>query len=451
MRKLKFKLKCLLTILACLVLVAFFSINLLSVYGNVNVSADSVVQDENTTESMYDELIENTETVFSYKDILKSYYNQVADAFSMDDDSDISFTFDEFCEGYYQVDISIQDYTSLLINLVQGQIGLTEFYAAIDDGIDIAPMSSSSSVAYYILKNSYDPAVDDPEITPYSYFRSYPDEDLKESDKIYDLSVIKDGDIILETNTVLFNSGHTAFVYDTEKKAYTSSSGTDTETYIETIDAVSTGVSFGYLSQERFVDYGVVILRVTNESSVIASAKDFVYQQLGKKYSLPSEARVNYDVDSEEWYCSELINAAYFNAGINLDCVIDGYCLPFDIEWSSRTSFVCISNCVDLILNGKEDGKWKITVYNTSSDSITVDYNTKMCFASDAAAWSGLKNLDSVTLNPNRSVVVYISTNFFATSVAFSTVNSYNQRCITYGYNLSKASTTMSVSKNIIS
>ncbi len=453
MRKFYSRIKKLLIIIACSVLVISFSICLLSPCSNIIGLADSIGQDEHTKgEKTEDDLLagcfENTEVVFSYKDILQSYYNQVIDSLCGDADYDETISFDEFCEGYYQVDLNIQDYTTLLINVAQGQINLSDFYATIDDGIDITPMSS---VADYILKNTYDPEVDDPDITPYSYFRSFPDKDLKESEKLFDFSTIKEGDIILETKTILMDSGHTAFVYDTEKKAYTSNEGTDTITYIETIEAVPNVVSFGYLSQERFINYGVVILRVTSDSAIIAKAKEFVYQQLGKTYNLPTTARVNYDINSDEWYCSELINAAYFYAGINLDCVIDGYCLPFNIEWSSRTSFVCISDCVDLILNGKEDGKWKITIYNTSDNTIIVDYNTKMCFASDAASWSGLTNLAEVTLSPNKSTTVYISTNFFATSVAFSTVNSSNKRCITYAYYLDSSSVTMSVIKNIIS
>lgn len=81
------------------------------------------------------------------------------------------------------------------------------------------------------------------------------------------------------------------------------------------------------------------------------------------------------------------------------------------------------------------DGGWKIKVTNTSSTKITVEYNKKMCFLGDAQKWTGLKDIDSFTLESGESKILdgdeVIKGYLFATSVTFSyEANDY--RYITY-------------------
>lgn len=94
-----------------------------------------------------------------------------------------------------------------------------------------------------------------------------------------------------------------------------------------------------------------------------------------------------------------------------------------------------------LIENLGWDGGWKIKVTNTSSTSITVEYNKKMCFLGDAQKWTGLNHKDSFSLDPGQSFILedenVITENWFATSVTFSYVaNKY--RYITYADGLYK-------------
>lgn len=85
------------------------------------------------------------------------------------------------------------------------------------------------------------------------------------------------------------------------------------------------------------------------------------------------------------------------------------------------------------------DGGWKIRVTNTSSTTITVDYNKKMCFLGDAQKWTGLKDTEDFDLAPGESKILdgdeVIKENWFATSVTFSYVAN-NYRYITYANEL---------------
>lgn len=81
------------------------------------------------------------------------------------------------------------------------------------------------------------------------------------------------------------------------------------------------------------------------------------------------------------------------------------------------------------------DGGWKIKVTNTSSTTITVAYNQKMCFLGDAQKWTGLDDLIYFNLEPGEAEILdgedVIKENWFATSVAFS-YEANNYRYITY-------------------
>lgn len=99
---------------------------------------------------------------------------------------------------------------------------------------------------------------------------------------------------------------------------------------------------------------------------------------------------------------------------------------------------------------GWDSGKdgWKIKVTNTSSTTVTVDYNLFMCFLGDAQKWTGLKDLDDFTLAPGASAEKIVKENWFATSVTFSYVAG-DYRYITYADGLDKNGG-ISVKKNRI-
>lgn len=100
-------------------------------------------------------------------------------------------------------------------------------------------------------------------------------------------------------------SGHVAII---EGIAHSSKYNKD---YIVTIEANPfRGVKRGYLDKERFMDCKS-ILRVKNATpAIINDAIYFCQQQLDKKYDL-NFMRKHTSIDSNEWYCSELVWAAY--------------------------------------------------------------------------------------------------------------------------------------------
>ncbi len=91
-----------------------------------------------------------------------------------------------------------------------------------------------------------------------------------------------------------------------------------------------------------------------------------------------------------------------------------------------------------LILTNKgfEDGKWKIQITNPNSFAISADYNTLMCFNDDARDWKNLNNTDSIDIPEEGCGEVYISPNWFATSIAISYVQE-SRRYISYADGLS--------------
>ena len=180
------------------------------------------------------------------------------------------------------------------------------------------------------------------------------------------------------------------------------------------------------------VDFGVVVLRATNDSKIIRDAKYFTWCQLGKPYSIPEEGMLHTDIISESWYCSELNYAAYLYAGFDLSAVSSSaWCWPYDILLSQRLNYVNISDCLDARLLSKDGDTWQFRIYNTSNSAITLYYNTKLAFEGDARNWTGLKDITSKTINANSSTVVYVSKNVLADTATFSHVKN-GRRYITF-------------------
>ena len=98
-----------------------------------------------------------------------------------------------------------------------------------------------------------------------------------------------------------------------------------------------------------------------------------------------------------------------------------------------RISYVY--NYLQIENKGKVNGKWKIKVSNHLDKSIAVYYNSKMCNYDDAKNWTGLNDIPSpVTISANSYEYVYISPNWFATSIAISYID--NVGYIENGYRL---------------
>lgn len=361
--------------------------------------------------------------VVSYTDIFDSYYQSVL---SFAEESGKSITCEEFCEKYYLTGLSLPDYTEAVIKALSL------------DGIELYDsIPNPSSDADYILSAC------DYKITPASEFRRIPDY------SIFDYSVLQEGDIVYETETILFNAGHNAIIYDNNKES-------EVGNYIQTIEAVGGGVQFGFLDDTRIVDFKIKILRVqTADDDTIATAKYFCLQQIGKPYSL-NPFRLNTAMDSDKWYCSELMYAAYNYAGIDIgvkkdqngnDVSLSLGCIPSDIYNSYNTSEVILGHAetsyfLELQIVDKANGTWTITVRNHTNSAITFEYNEKMCFKGDAQNWTGLKDIQKSEIDVGGTVQIQISENAFATSIAASWIYE-NIRYVSLAYDLNNNAKTM--------
>lgn len=135
-------------------------------------------------------------------------------------------------------------------------------------------------------------------------------------DKYNLLSVIRKGDVIFEANGGYGITGHIAIV----EGIYSRNDGTGRK-YIRVIEAISNsegGVTRSILDDTRVDDKAVTILRVSGATtSKINSAVSFCQGELGSSYFL--DFAKDHSASETDWYCSELVWAAYYNQGINIE------------------------------------------------------------------------------------------------------------------------------------
>lgn len=123
---------------------------------------------------------------------------------------------------------------------------------------------------------------------------------------------IQVGDIVYEDNGGFGITGHIAIV---EGVFYSEKYN---QKYIRIIEAISKGVCRGVLDDARIDSKDVTILRVSStDPNLGVSAVEFCKGQLGKAYMI--DFQHDLDSDQEDWYCSELVWAAYKNAGIDIE------------------------------------------------------------------------------------------------------------------------------------
>lgn len=126
------------------------------------------------------------------------------------------------------------------------------------------------------------------------------------------LSAAQKGDIIYEAYGGYGITGHCAIV---EGKFYDEASG---HWYIRMIEATAPGVIRSILEDTCVNDWDVHLLRVPNATQEqIDHAVDFCIGELGSTYNL--DFAHDYSADENDWYCSELVWAAYYNQGIDIE------------------------------------------------------------------------------------------------------------------------------------
>lgn len=315
--------------------------------------------------------------------------------------------------------------------VIECVIEYVETFSSTENDISITPSSSSSETADYILTSYTNYAV-----APQSAFRRAPDYNGYDT-QTFDYSSLQVGDIVHESETILMDSGHTAIISDVAHDSYYGD-------YIQTIEAVKPYVSYGILDDDRMVNYGVMILRVVDATATQRqTAVDFMEQQIGKPYSL-NIFRLNTSINSTEWYCSELVYAAYKYVGIDISASTDknGFdyaaslsCLPWAIYYSYNTYDKCVkgANYIDIqLLYGP---RWQVRIFNNTGSGRTVYYNSKMAFEDDARDWTGLNDEESIYLASGAYTTVTITENWFATDIAISVIID-GERYVTYAHNL---------------
>lgn len=394
-------------------------------------------------------------------DVFESYYERASEAVISSGGNMCSL--DDFTDNYYTYDTNIYEYTEAVIEN-DGQ----------SEDLSIMPLSSGSSEdAPYVLKYDKDNAENnraiyrnianggsDYAVTPQSAFYRGKNEQNKPkyyepTYSIFNYGNICEGDILIETQTVINDIGHTACIYDLDHGSYYGN-------YIQTIDCVGSGVQFGVLDDTRMVNYRVIVARhryATYDS--LEQVKYFHYKQLGKEYDLFAAGvynRLNLDINSTSWYCSELMYAAYNYAGIPFSpppVKVNNNKIgwwPEDIRNSPSVRRLMNSDTAYLeisIADKPEWNMWSINVTNNTNQDVVVEYNTKMCNYEDAEKWVGLNDIVSVTIYKNSTKALKVQENWFASCVAFSKKlelsDNNTKRLITFADQLDKDKKTLRV------
>lgn len=129
--------------------------------------------------------------------------------------------------------------------------------------------------------------------------------------KYYLLSRIKQGDIFYEATGGKGITGHVGIV---EGKFYTSKGY-----YIRVIEATPAyGVKRGVLDDTRVDERAISVWRVNTKDAIRKEAVNFAISQLNKGYDLDVR-RKGHAANQKEWYCSELVWAAYYVNGLNIE------------------------------------------------------------------------------------------------------------------------------------
>ena len=153
------------------------------------------------------------------------------------------------------------------------------------------------------------------------------------------LSVVSYGDIVVEEDSVTQGIlGHAAIVegifYNSTYHVY----------YIRLVEAILDGVCRSVIDDDRYFDKQSAFYRVSSASSTTkSSAINFAKSQFGKPYVLYLGHSAS--SNNSSWYCSELVWASYYNAGIDFFPYLlnTEVISPYYLAMSAYTSQVTIT------------------------------------------------------------------------------------------------------------
>ena len=153
------------------------------------------------------------------------------------------------------------------------------------------------------------------------------------------LSVVKKGDILYETKGEFAPLvGHCALIEGVFWSV------AQNQFYIRVVEAIQTGVVRSVFETERLEHKGDIILRVPSATHQQKhAAVDFAISQLGASYVI--DLQHDTSANESDWYCSELVWAAYKRQGIDLETSdTTAGIVPKEIYVSTLTSTISVSS-----------------------------------------------------------------------------------------------------------
>ncbi len=194
-------------------------------------------------------------------------------------------------------------------------------------------------------------------------------------DKYHLLSNVQSGDIIFENKGGFGLNSHIGIV---EGIFYNETFDCK---YVRVIETTNDGVVRSVLDDERIDDHSTVVLRAKNESIVASAATDFCIAQLGKSFCL--DFKKNISKKEEDWYCSELVWAAYKSLGIDIESIElpnEPGITPNEIRNSDELIEVEIKKMISK-KNKKQPSKAKIEIENnTDTEDLLEENEEKKAF-----------------------------------------------------------------------
>lgn len=232
------------------------------------------------------------------------------------------------------------------------------------------------------------------------------------------LNVVAVGDILYEGEGGSGLTGHIAIVegiyYDTNYSQF----------YIRLVEAIGyisgsigdgDGVCRSVLDDDRYVNRDGTLLRVTSaDSTQKSNAVSFCVGQIGKGYGL--DLGHDTSTDEEDWYCSELVWAAYKAQGIELETnsTLPGI-TPHELRDSTLTSARTVSTVGRPTISSISTGSTtSATIYWSSVSGATTYYVYR------ATSISGTYSLVATTSN-----TYYTNTGLTAGSTYYYRIAAY--------------------------
>ncbi|MCD7788139.1 MAG: hypothetical protein LUH59_04335 [Firmicutes bacterium] len=317
------------------------------------------VREDSATLHESAEIVEDSIVSSADYDALTDGYNALIE-YIEDEGIDYEISFENFCALYQsQKDSfgSVDDFTAECIEDVSQLAGQTD-----SGDVSVSSVATSDESWFY---NTATTLYVIPDYSTYNL-----------------LGVVAAGDIIYEAKGGGSITGHCTIVegiyYSAKYNQY----------YIRIVESIpddgeGDGVCRGILDDSRYDAREGTILRVTSATtSEKKAAVSFCTGQIGKDYELPLLGGVSTSSSSSDWYCSELVWAAYKAQGISLVDSVGMWVTPKNILDSSLTSartakssatpspsITILSSTSVKISWSSIDGATYYSVYRTSSSA----------------------------------------------------------------------------------